>query len=237
MYRFPVIYADPPWSFETYSDKGKGKSPDNHYPVLDISELCRLPVADVASPNAVLFLWVTWPGLFKWAPALLEAWGFEYRTMGFMWAKYNKRGVIPGIESALTRWYSERESQEDFIKYIESGLWFMGTGYYTRANTEPCLLAVRKGAKAPVANRGVRELIISPIGRHSAKPQEAYNRIEALYPKGPYLELFARTMRPGWVPLGNEVNQGMDIRESLPRLAAGLDVPMAEVLGAGPSAL
>ena len=47
---------------------------------------------------------------------------------------------------------------------------------------------------------------MSPVGRHSAKPVEMFDRVELLL-RGPYLELFARTARPGWTALGNELGQ------------------------------
>jgi N6-adenosine-specific RNA methylase IME4 len=49
----------------------------------------------------------------------------------------------------------------------------------------------------------VRKLIVSPRREHSRKPDEAYERIEALC-DGPYLELFARSSRPGWDRWGAE---------------------------------
>lgn len=194
---FDVGLIDPPWSFATYSDKGKGKSPERHYPTMTIEDICALPIGDLFGPNGVLFLWVTWPILLTQAPRVIEAWGFEYKTSGFVWAKTNKK----------------------------SDGFFMGTGYYTRANTEPCLLCIKKGGRAPVANRGVRELIVAPVTRHSEKPQEQYERIEALYPEGRKIEIFARARRVGWWALGNEVNAGMDIRDSLPRVLTGQPVP------------
>ena len=51
---------------------------------------------------------------------------------------------------------------------------------------------------------GVRKLIVSPRRDHSRKPDEAYERIEALV-DGPYLEMFARHRRPGWDAWGDEV--------------------------------
>jgi N6-adenosine-specific RNA methylase IME4 len=50
----------------------------------------------------------------------------------------------------------------------------------------------------------VRDFIIAPRGRHSEKPQEQYARIEALFP-GPFVELYARTRRLGWVAWGDEL--------------------------------
>jgi N6-adenosine-specific RNA methylase IME4 len=51
--------------------------------------------------------------------------------------------------------------------------------------------------------------VLSPVvaqrRKHSQKPEEVYDRIEALV-DGPYLEMFARQSRPGWKAWGNEAN-------------------------------
>jgi N6-adenosine-specific RNA methylase IME4 len=77
-----------------------------------------------------------------------------------------------------------------------------GTGCHTRANTEPCLLALR-GSPLRLA-KDVHQVVVAPVGAHSAKPEEVARRIERLYP-GPRLELFARKPRIGWTTWGNEV--------------------------------
>jgi N6-adenosine-specific RNA methylase IME4 len=77
-------------------------------------------------------------------------------------------------------------------------------GYYTRQQTELCLLATR--GKPAVRDRGVRQLIIAPRREHSRKPDEQYERIERLV-DGPYLEMFARQKWPGWDSWGNEVEK------------------------------
>lgn len=79
--------------------------------------------------------------------------------------------------------------------------WHMGLGYWNRQNTEQCFFATR-GKPKRVA-RDVRQLIVAPRREHSRKPDEAYQRIERLL-AGPYLELFSRQQRPGWVTWGNE---------------------------------
>lgn len=199
--RFDVILADPAWSFQTWSDKGKDRSPENHYRTMTIEDICQLPVGEIASPDAVLFLWVTFPTLFAYAPRVIEAWGFEYKTQAFTWVKKNRI----------------------------TDSWFFGNGYYTRANAEPCLLCVRKGGRAPVQDRGVSSLIVAPVGRHSEKPEETYNRIERLYPGGRKVELFARKRRAGWVSLGNEVNHGVDLMTSLDLIRLGVSVIGSEL--------
>lgn len=81
---------------------------------------------------------------------------------------------------------------------------FMGLGYWTRANAEICLLGTRGSPKR--LDRGVRMHIEARRREHSRKPDEIISGIERLVP-GPYLELFAREHRPGWVTWGNEVQK------------------------------
>ena len=112
--KYRVIYADPPWTFKTYSDKGKDRSPEKHYKVLSHTDIVRLPVNRIAEDNAVLLMWVIDPLLDK-AFEVINAWGFKYKTVGFTWAKTNK--TKPGF--------------------------FTGLGYWTRGNPEMCLLATK----------------------------------------------------------------------------------------------
>lgn len=178
MKKYDVILADVPWKFETYSEKGKDRSPEKYYNVLSISEICDLPIRDLAADNCALFFWGTWPFLFR-CEEIINAWGFTYKTLGWVWVKSNKK----------------------------SGGFFMGLGYYLRANTEFCLLAVR--GKMPVAVRNQLALIYSPVRNHSQKPDEQYEKIESLYPDRNYLELFARSRRPGWDVFGDQVENSI----------------------------
>ena len=47
-----VIYADPPWTFKTYSNKGKDKSPERHYPCMSLADINNLPVSSIAKDDA-----------------------------------------------------------------------------------------------------------------------------------------------------------------------------------------
>jgi N6-adenosine-specific RNA methylase IME4 len=178
---YRVIYADPPWTFATYSRKGKGRSAEAWYDCMSLADIRALPVADWAAPDCVLLLWVTDP-LLPVAFEVIRDWGFTYKTVGLYWAKLNK--------SADPTVYSE-------------GSFFTGLGFWTRANPELCLLATRGQPHRRHAD--VRKLIVSPRREHSRKPDEAYARIEALC-DGPYLELFARSPRPGWDAWGIEAS-------------------------------
>lgn len=183
---YRVIYADPPWRFSTYSDKGKGRSAEAHYDCLTLDEIKTMPVGDWAARDSVLLLWATDP-LLPRAIEVIEAWGFTYKTIGFYWVKLNK--------SAAARFSDDGHgplTQRDF---------FTGLGFWTRANPEPCLLATRGHPKRQAGD--VSKLLLAPRREHSRKPDAAYQRIERLLP-GPYLELFARQSRTGWDALGNQ---------------------------------
>lgn len=179
---FRVILADPPWTFQTHSEKGKDRSPEKHYGCMDLAAIMRLPVSYVAAKDCWLFLWTTWPHLNQ-AMRVIDYWGFEYCGSGFVWAK-----TRPGHDGGP----------------IGSKDWDMGLGYTTRKNTEPCLLA-RRGRPQRLS-RSVRELVVSPRREHSRKPDRIRADIEAFAP-GPYLELFARSERPGWTVWGNETGR------------------------------
>ena len=171
--QFGAILADPPWKFETWSDAGKGRSAERHYPTMNFDQLKALPVSEVAAKDCVLFLWATWPMLLS-AISLIDAWHFKYKTCGFAWMKNRPLGGLS-----------------------------LGTGYWTRANTEVCLLAARGHPKR--LNADVPQAILEPRREHSRKP-DVYERIERLV-GGPYLELFARQRRSNWVSWGNEVDK------------------------------
>jgi N6-adenosine-specific RNA methylase IME4 len=183
--RYRVIYADPPWRFATYSDKGKGRSAEAHYDCLSLDDIKSFPVATWAAPNAVLLLWATDP-LLPRALEVIHAWGFAYKTVGFYWVKLNK-----SVERRLSRDWPLL-AERDF---------FTGLGFWTRANPELCLLATRGQPRRSAGD--VAKLLIAPRREHSRKPEETYLRIERLLP-GPYLELFARQRRPGWDGLGDQ---------------------------------
>jgi len=179
--KYDVILADPPWDFEVWNrDTGSGRSASLHYPTMKLDDICALPISEIAADNCALFIWAIWPRIFD-AQAVIKSWGFEYRTLGFEWVKLNKSGL---------------------------GFYF-GMGYYTRANPEPCLLAIK--GRMPVATRSERNLLISPVREHSQKPDEAYGKVERLYPGKKYVELFARRRRDGWDAFGNQVQGSIDL--------------------------
>jgi N6-adenosine-specific RNA methylase IME4 len=143
----------------------QGRSAEAHYDTMDLDSIKVLPVVDWAADDCALFLWAI-NSMLPQALAVIEAWGFVYKTVAFTWAKRSSR----------------------------DNAWHFGLGYWTRQNTESCLLATR-GHPAR-HSRAVPQLLIAPRRLHSQKPEEVHERIERLC-LGPYLELFARGQRPG----------------------------------------
>lgn len=74
---YGVIYADPPWNFETHSENGMDRSADNHYPTMSLFDMLRLAIP--AADDCVMFMWATVPMLPE-ALVVLEAWGFTYKS-------------------------------------------------------------------------------------------------------------------------------------------------------------
>jgi N6-adenosine-specific RNA methylase IME4 len=90
--KYPVILADPLWKFEAYdAESGMERAAETHYPTLTIDEICALPVADLATPDAALFLWCTSPHLPD-ALRVVESWDFTYRTNA-VWVKQGSPGL------------------------------------------------------------------------------------------------------------------------------------------------
>ncbi len=85
MQKYQIIYADPPWS---YNDKMSGHSfsLDHEYITQDADWIYKLPIKDISADNSVLFLWVVSP-LLKEGIKTLESWGFNYKTIAFVWNK------------------------------------------------------------------------------------------------------------------------------------------------------
>jgi N6-adenosine-specific RNA methylase IME4 len=189
--KYPVILADPPWHFENYSADEPGmihnraRGANKHYPTMTTEQICGLPVANMAADDSVLLLWACWPTLPE-ALQVITAWGFTYKALAWVWVKLNPSSV--GFH--------------------------MGMGYWTRANSEPCLLATRGDPRKPV-DRGIQALICTPVHEHSRKPDDQYRKIEALFPTGPYLELFARRKRPSWDAWGNEVESDITLAATI----------------------
>ena len=105
---YRIILADPPWPSENSVPRGHA---DRYYSLMTLDEICRVPVP--TAKDAALFLWARSPALPE-AFTVITAWGFQYKTVAFVWEKVAASGE--------PRW---------------------GCGSYTRPSVELCLLATR----------------------------------------------------------------------------------------------
>lgn len=181
--KYKIIYADPPWQYRVYSQKGQGRSVENHYHTMNIKDIMALPVDKIADKDCILFLWITFPCL-KEGIEVMERWGFKYKTCGFNWVKRNKK----------------------------KNTYFMGLGFWTRSNSEVCLIGTKGQPKR--VSKSVPQICDARIMEHSRKPAEIRERIVELCGELPRVELFARDKVKGWDSLGDEID-GKDIREAL----------------------
>lgn len=101
--KYSIIYADPPWDYGgkmqfDKSSKGADKidlgknifisSANFKYPTVKTKELMKIPVQEISEDNCLLFMWVTNPHLNQ-GLELGKSWGFDYRTVAFVWDKMN----------------------------------------------------------------------------------------------------------------------------------------------------
>jgi len=170
---FRVICPDPPWRYDQYRDTKHGAA-KSHYGTMSDADIAALPVGDLASEDAYLFLWVTGPVLCEGRhKPIMEAWGFEVVTIPFVW-----------------------------VKTYHDGKPYCGLGRYTRSATEFVVLGRRGRFWRESAS--VYQVVTAPVGKHSEKPQEVYDRIVKFCGDVPRVELFARKRREGWTSHGDE---------------------------------
>jgi N6-adenosine-specific RNA methylase IME4 len=127
--------------------------------------------------------------------AAADAWLFLWTTTP----------MLPAALRLMTAWrFAYSATAFCWTKLNPSGVGFhVGLGFTTRKNVELCLLGKR--GRPRILAHDVCELIVAPRREHSRKPDEQYARIERLV-AGPYVELFARQQRPGWIAWGNQTN-------------------------------
>lgn len=184
---YSIIYADPPWAYLWGTGKDGGNfSPEKHYPTMTTEEICALRVKELRAPNCVLALWTTSPCLPD-AFAVLNAWGFKYKTILFVWVKLNP----------------------------SAGTIVCGPGSYTRSACEYVLLGMRGHIKR-ISTKSVSQILLEPRGRHSAKPGIVRRHLVELFGDLPRVELFARNRTPGWDVFGNEVGTSIELPSSDP---------------------
>ena len=146
----------------------------SRYGTMTLDEIADLPVVDLVAPTAHLYLWVP-NALLPEGLKVMSSWGFSYKS-NIVWHKVRKDGGPDG----------------------------RGVGFYFRNTTEILLFGTRgKNARTLAPGRRQVNYIATRKREHSRKPDEQYGIIEQCS-RGPFLELFARGPRKGWVVWGNQ---------------------------------
>ncbi len=82
MKKYDIIYADPPW---TYNSK-ENLTDDLPYNQMTLDQLKKMDIESLCKQDCLLFLWVVSPMLPE-GLELLKSWGFKYGTIAFVWHK------------------------------------------------------------------------------------------------------------------------------------------------------
>ena len=174
--KFSVLLVDPPFRYDRRVGSGVA---DNHYATMSDDDLRAMPVRNLTTEDALLFLWCSGPTLPR-AASMCEAWGFKYKTIAFVWVKTNSAGTPKGI----------------------------GLGYYTRPGTEFVIVATRGAGKDLIANK-MDQVLVAPRRAHSEKPDEMRTIIDRMLGQNSNLkriELFSRREADAsWSVWGDEI--------------------------------
>ena len=188
MKKYQIIYADPPWSFSSKELQKYGgerfTSMDKHYPTQHKDWIKKLPIKDISDMDCALFLWTT-DAHIKEAIETIEAWGFKYITIAFIWEKKTITG-----------------------KTVHN------LGAWTMKNYEICLFGTRGTMLKYKKVNNIPQKVEALRRKHSQKPKRVRENIELLFGDLPRIELFAREKTSGWDVWGNEVDSDIDLSEA-----------------------
>src|SRR2546425_2092624 len=173
--KFGTILADPPWRFSNRT----GKMAPEHRRLTRYSTMTQQDILELPVTQVA----AEKSHLYLWVPnalileglEVMKRWGFTYKTQ-LVWFKVRK----------------------------DAGPDRRGVGFYFRNVTELVLFGVRGSLRTRSAGRREPNIVVSRKREHSRKPDELYEIIERCSPE-PYLELFARHVRPGWYQWGDDV--------------------------------
>lgn len=177
--KYQIIYADPPWSFSSKELQTYGgvrfTSIDKHYKTQSKDWIKQLPVQSITDKDCALFMWSTDAHL-KEAIETIEAWGFKYITVSFVWEKKTATGKTVA-----------------------------NLGAWTMKNYELCLLGTKGAMLKHKKVNNIYQKVEEERTVHSRKPAKVRMNIESLFGDLPRIELFARQRVDGWDAWGNEV--------------------------------
>jgi len=205
-----TLNLDCPWP-----EQGAGKikrGADRHYGLIKKKEdMLRVILQSGVWPDfkkedsAHMYMWVT-NNYLEWGLAIMKWLGFTYKT-NIVWVK-----VTRDWPAFLDKLQEELDLNPlTWMRLLKEAV-RTGIGQYFRGSHEMMLFGTRGPAMMPEKADMVSTVFHAPREKengkekHSKKPKRSYEIIEATSP-GPYLELFARSRRPGWDSWGKEVKK------------------------------
>ena len=195
MKKYQIIYADPPWAYNSkqpFRESGVRFNPlSNEYNTMNVKKLQELKVSEISDNDCALFMWST-DSHMKEAIGLIEAWGFKYVTIAFVWEKVTNKG---STVANIAPW--------------------------TMKNYEICLLGIKGSMQKYKQTNNIYQKVVAVRNKHSQKPDIVRNRIVDLLGDLPRIELFCRGDRDedlfgynrlkGWDIWGNEVESDIEL--------------------------
>jgi site-specific DNA-methyltransferase (adenine-specific) len=148
---------------------------------MNIEQIKGLPVQTICEKDCAIFMWATDSHL-KEAISLMEAWGFKYVTIAFIWEKVTNKGRLVA-----------------------------NLGAWTMKNYEVCLFGTRGAMQKHKKVNNIYQKVVAERTKHSRKPQEVRRKIKAIFGDIPAIELFARQKTEGWDVWGNEVDSDINL--------------------------
>ncbi len=185
MKKYKIIYVDPPWHFSSKElqkyDGVRFTSMDKHYQTQSKDWIKSLPVGTIADDDCALFMWSTDAHL-KQAIETMEAWGFKYITVAFVWEKQTKTGKTVA-----------------------------NLGAWTMKNYELCLLGTKGTMLKYKKTNNIYQKVEAERTEHSKKPDIVRKKIEELFGDLPRIELFARQKIEGWDSWGDTLPNDIEL--------------------------
>lgn len=180
--KYTIFYADPPWKYENaiVNSKRKRRSESrasDHYPTLELEEICAIPIKPLAEKDALLYLWTTGTHMEE-AIKVGQAWGFTFKTVAFVW---NKNISVAGFYTM---------TQCEYCLVFKHGR-------IPKPHGDRNIRQLLETTET--------EFHTIKRGKHSVKPYQIRKRIEKMHPEQSKIELFAREAFPGWDNWGNEI--------------------------------
>jgi len=215
--KFSLLVADCPYKFGdslTMSEVKRGAA--SHYVTMSTQELIDLDVKSILADQAILALWCP-SSMLEDGFAIGRAWGFDKYVGTWTWVKRNR---LSDKLAAIVQARLHDFPPDVLEALLGAGKFAFGMGHVFRGATEHALI-FRRGKKIEVAQHR-RNCYVGPSLPHSSKPEALQDDLDAMYPWGERIELFARRWRagePAWNCSGLELD-GLDVHEAIEKAKA-----------------